>query len=199
MKNNFSVSRIILSAYVFGILEFALGSQFAIADRAEEEVRLDIGTGPLAHVKTRDQGFGFGDCYANVAAGLVDAYRFSHGDKAYNFQSSALVLATEYSLEKGRDNTVGGDACAAFNAAARHGVCNDATLTLKNGDPPEKYIPSFLEQQKKVAAIFTFRQELDSLKEKYNSSLVLKNKVPQLPPAVPLPSRFWTKHFRKAR
>ncbi len=58
-------------------------------------VRLDDAGGSMEHVAVREQG-SLPICYAEVAAQMADAWRFTHGDTNYSFQSSALFAALKY-------------------------------------------------------------------------------------------------------
>jgi len=84
----------------------------------------------MEHVGVRDQT-SEAHCYAEVAAQMVDAWRFTHGDTHYAHQTSGYALALEASLnlfETGisrPDGTVsGGDVCRAVTSARNTGSCD---------------------------------------------------------------------------
>jgi len=99
-------------------------------------IRLDQNNGPMAHVAVRDQG-SIGNCFAHVAAEVIDSWRFSHGDTNYPFQSSGMSLAFDYwgteadkkpfSASTNLQDNQGGDVASALEVALKSGVCNKAT------------------------------------------------------------------------
>ena len=99
-------------------------------------IRLDQGTNSMAHVAVRDQG-SVPNCFAHVAAEIVDAWRFSHGDNNYAFQSSGLNLGFDYWGHKPNDKPftdpddpnigAGGNVPEALSVAEKYGVCNKAS------------------------------------------------------------------------
>lgn len=74
---------IVLLAFLF-VASPALGYQC-------EPMRLDQPGGPLEHIPVMDQGKGVNICYAIIASQMVDAIRFSDGDRNHNHLTSLLA------------------------------------------------------------------------------------------------------------
>jgi hypothetical protein len=81
----------------------------------------------MANVAVRDQ-IG-GTCYAETAAQLADAWRFSHGDTRFMHQTSALAAAAYCTLEVG--DLGGGFFDATYEAIRKNGSCDDL-LSIEN-------------------------------------------------------------------
>lgn len=113
---------------------------------AEVVRRLDAPGFSMNHVRIVDQRR-FGDCYANAAAQLIDAYRFSHGDEKTDFHTSALVLASDTKLSEHSESVDAGRPCDAINEVAYSGVCNDEAYTLRNGERIEQYMYRYAQMQ----------------------------------------------------
>lgn len=79
-----------LALIFFLLIPFAHASGM----EAPDEINLNDPGGSMEHVAVREQGH-FEICYAEVAAQMADAWRFSHGDKEYAFQTSAMTLALQ--------------------------------------------------------------------------------------------------------
>jgi hypothetical protein len=103
-----------------------------LAQGNEHVFRLDVPPYSMSHVQHANQG-PFLDCYANTAAMMIDAFRYSHGDADYGFQSSALMLAADVSRAQGKRDLSFGYPWEAVHQARISGICNDKTMALKNG------------------------------------------------------------------
>ncbi|MCM2323149.1 MAG: hypothetical protein NDJ90_07780 [Oligoflexia bacterium] len=98
-----------------------------------EEVRLDGPGGSMEHVAVRDQGE-LPICFGETAAQLTDAWRFTHGDTDYDFQTSGLIAALgTYHAENEWELDNGGYAPNAIAAIRRGGACSRA-VTLESQD-----------------------------------------------------------------
>jgi hypothetical protein len=103
------------------------------------ELRLDQNDGPFQHISVTHQASG--DCYAEAAANLVDAYRFTHlnlepdSDQPYSFHTSPEWLAIETKREfiRSKSNLKydqpsfffdGGSIASAINTLRKKGACN---------------------------------------------------------------------------
>ncbi|MBI3555014.1 MAG: hypothetical protein HY074_01970 [Deltaproteobacteria bacterium] len=91
------------------------------------EIRLDSSDGSMGHVPMTAQGH-VGICYANVAAQMIDAFRFSHdapeGDTDYAHISSPLDLAVGFTNEDAAKSD--------FGYGAYH-ICPVASFGIKTG------------------------------------------------------------------
>src|SRR5688500_12242896 len=72
----------------------------AIVERCSQ-IRLDSKGGSMEHVRVRDQG-SIGNCYSHVAEQMVDAYRFSEGDRDYEHVTSGLEVSLREGLRRWR-------------------------------------------------------------------------------------------------
>lgn len=115
---------------VLGFLAFSTLS--VLAGSPCSEVRIDQGHGSMVHVPVRSQG-PLGTCYAEVAAQVVDAYRFSHGDKNFGRPTSSLMTALYFAEETKRDSFEGGFSCPALNLTANFGRCDELDLNKTLG------------------------------------------------------------------
>ena len=88
------------------------------------DVRIDSPGGAMEHVSVRSQG-DLPICYAEAAAQCVDAWRFSHGDKNFKHQTSALVAAINHDLARDRlELENGGSTMIAIDIMKDYGSCN---------------------------------------------------------------------------
>ena len=112
-----------LSALAFAISGFG---GFASA-ASPQNVRLDQ-DGAMAHVLEQDQG-AFPTCWSTVAAEMIDAWRFSHGDARTGLHTSPLKFADDVWHLNRRPSYTGGDACKAINQMRanpdKFQLCND--------------------------------------------------------------------------
>lgn len=87
----------------------------------------------MEHVPVRDQG-ALGICFAYSGSDLIDAYRFSHGEKDYSKLTSPLACAVETSAKIHRKVKMtsdgpeypfeNGDACPLINKLRPEGSCD---------------------------------------------------------------------------
>jgi hypothetical protein len=117
------------------------------------EVRLDGAGGAMEHVSVRDQD-DLSDCFAMSAVELTDAWRFSHGDSNFAFQSSGIVAggATQRAAGDAEFTDVGGFIQDVMKVISGKGVCRkDAVLdALNTGD--QKKILEILKRWRAVSA-----------------------------------------------
>lgn len=84
----------------------------------------------MEHVPVFDQS-GTSLCHSFVAAEMIDAWRFSHGDKDYNFITSPVgnqirkEAKNWYSVVEPDPKTLGGDPCPMVNFIRKNGNCNE--------------------------------------------------------------------------
>lgn len=112
------------------ILHLGLGAAFA--KNTCTSVRLDQGNGSMSHVPVRNQG-PLGTCYAETAAQVLDAYRFSRGDRNYDHPTSSFMTALYYAEEEGKDWFEGGQICRALTISANLGRCDEVALNKTLG------------------------------------------------------------------
>lgn len=129
-------------------------------------VRLDRGENSMVHVAVRDQG-SVPNCFAHVAAEIIDAWRFSHGDTNYAFQTSGLNLSFDYWGQDSSDKPFtgyndpkfnsGGNTSQALDVAAKDGVCNKATTieALSQSDIKDLFetVQNTIEKEQKENAL----------------------------------------------
>lgn len=137
---------------------------------ARSEVRLDAPPYSMAHVSPIDQR-PIPDCYANAAAEMIDAYRFSHGDKNPKFRTSALVLTAHYKELNGLNDFAGGLSCGAVKAVHNFGICNDLALRAQNGTRVEEYTAKYVSWQSQIEALASFQRALDSFNAEYRREI----------------------------
>ena len=118
----------ILPRNTTGLLTAAVISFLCIHVQADDTAtfRLDQAGMSMEHVVRRDQ-LSLGDCYGHVSAELIDAWRFSHGDQNYAFQTSG-VFAALYS-----DGTEGGSIASGTKFILKNGSCSVAEINQDFG------------------------------------------------------------------
>jgi hypothetical protein len=108
----------------------------------DSTVNLQEGGGPMEFVRVRNQGTE-NECYAEVGAQMVDAWRFSNGDTNTAHQTSGYVLALDSAIDfygtglPRPDGVVDeGQPCQALRAARLNGSCDDRAVvdSLGSGD-----------------------------------------------------------------
>ena len=109
---------------VLAILSIFLASQASAENAAT--LRLDRTGMSMENVARRNQ-LNLGDCYGHASAELVDAWRFSHGDRNYDFQTSG-VFAALYS-----DGTDGGSIADGAKFILKNGSCSVAEINQDFG------------------------------------------------------------------
>ena len=128
-----------------------------------ETVELDAKGGSMEHVPARVQNFG--DCYSMVAAGAIDAYRFSHGDHRYGTSSSAVAIGVEWKAKEHqlKADYDGGISCEVIDSVRKAGACEFnpefGDYLRKQGDefickeysPPTDMKPPSLSQSLEIA------------------------------------------------
>ncbi len=119
-----SVGRCILATSIS--LLYLASTQWAYAANAVSGlIELDQPGGTMQYVSTRDQSINL-DCFAVSAVEMIDAWRFSHGDKNTSFQTSALVVAARAnSMDDGNELGQGETLQQAILALALYGACSE--------------------------------------------------------------------------
>jgi len=125
-------SFLVALAFCFPALSIAANSGGDSNDDCSS-IRLDQpenGTaGSMQFVQVRDQG-SYGICFAETAAELLDAYRFSRlDDSRMTIQSSALAATVDYSFTTGGDPYTGGSTCKILNYLSVVGSQDDAAVS----------------------------------------------------------------------
>jgi hypothetical protein len=132
---------------------YALDFSQIFGDGDCADVRLDDKGKSMENVPALDQ-LSFGDCYAEVASEMVDAYRFSHGDKRTNLHSEPLMTAIEIGQSKGwKDLDYGYTPCQAVDDFRKNGACNMASVIEKDGETPESYMARYIGFQNSIATL----------------------------------------------
>lgn len=90
----------------------------------------------MARVEPRDQ-YDLGICYAESAAQMVDAWRFTHGIKNYKHQTSSVWTALNTKAAQGADAPDGGYICDAaqniLGPAPKGGSCRQDAVNADYG------------------------------------------------------------------
>lgn len=121
----------------------AIQSPAVLAERVQEApipatvgdfstLRLDAPGGSMEHVAVRDQR-SMPICYAEAVAGSIDAYRFTHGDTNYGFQTSAIFIALNTDKAFRASFTSGFQPDEAIAQVAGSGICS-MSATLEGQD-----------------------------------------------------------------
>ncbi len=113
------------------ILIFSLSSGAAAPSAGSDcsALRLDVPGKAMEHVPVNSQR-DLAICFAEVGAQMVDAYRFSHGDRDFAHLTSSLQAAHFAKRNRKPEDYIGryyferGKACEAVNAIRSHGSCN---------------------------------------------------------------------------
>lgn len=90
--------------HIFLISFFITLKSIASDSCAGSDIRLDLPPNSMSHMPVLDQD-GTGLCYSYVATQLVDAYRFSHGDRNLDHRTSpvaAAVIQADSPLQEGK-------------------------------------------------------------------------------------------------
>lgn len=119
-----------------------------------EDVRLDLDPLVLGNVPPGDQGK-TSACFAEAATQLIDAYRFSKGDKERDFISSPLILGSQ----AGDLLSDGGTIERALDVAKESGTCNRKDVLINLGAKNET---EFLELLDEYYGIAQGRNKRDS-------------------------------------
>lgn len=77
----------------------------------------------MSHIPVKNQG-NIGICYAETAAQLIDAFRFSHGDTHFDALTSGLQAALSLGESQRRKMIDGGQVCVAFEHIQQYGSCD---------------------------------------------------------------------------
>ncbi len=154
----------------FFLLLCIFGSQLVNASDSTS-FRLDEGNGSMAKVRARDQGH-YNDCYANTAAEMIDAWRFSHGDRRIDLSTSAIKLAIDAANATGKAEIGKSSPCLTVNIIKQRGarLCNDRSLQGRTGEHVEIYADRYLQVQRQIASAYQFRDQLADLVNRFRAA-----------------------------
>jgi hypothetical protein len=134
MKNNTNFNIFLLTLFFF------IKSGYSC-----EDLRLDLDPQVLGNVPPGNQGK-TSNCFGEVASQLVDAFRFSHGDKDIAFLTSSLVLGSQSGDVLNRGGTVEDS----LNQARLSGICNKKDISLSLGTKNESEFLELLARNYKI-------------------------------------------------
>ncbi|MBC75599.1 MAG: hypothetical protein CME64_06250 [Halobacteriovoraceae bacterium] len=95
-------------------------------------MRLDREGGPLERMPVLDQG-NLNICYGYAVSQVIDAYRFSHGDKDFDHLTSPVAVSVYYSAEKEKDSIEYGKTEDAILSVLESGSCKHSTIYREVG------------------------------------------------------------------
>lgn len=122
------------------------------------DVRLDSPGGSMEHVPLVDQSQ-LGTCYAHAAVQLLDAWRFSHGDKNFTRLTSPVYSAIKTAMDEKEKSIVGGSACDVANDAIKNGSCDADYITKSYSSKiPEDFVSQLIEHREKYADLLSERK-----------------------------------------
>lgn len=119
---------------IFGLSMIAILCNQAVASDCKE-IRLDSPGKPMSRIPVMDQD-SKSICYAYSASQMVDAWRFSHGDKDFNHLTSPPATAIFYTSQRTdshKTNVDFGWEADAIASIARNGSCDYRTIYHKFG------------------------------------------------------------------
>lgn len=130
-----SVSILTLSIMNSGALPLAL------ADEDCSPIRLDDPGYSMEHVQVRDQKL-IGDCYAEAAAQIYDAWRFLHHSKYYERQSSGFEINLRYKIDHRANDIDAGYLVDVIPMISKDGTCDQNEINhrlFKNNTNVDTY------------------------------------------------------------
>jgi hypothetical protein len=100
---------------------------FSSQAKACGTVQLDRSGGPMSYIPVHNQK-DLGICYAETAAQLVDAFRFSHGDRQFDRLTSGMQAAFSLGDEMKRNKVDGGKVCPVIRHLEAAGSCDQRAV-----------------------------------------------------------------------